>query len=161
MVQIEHERKSAGARQAPVGGFQAEHAAERGGHADRSVGVGCQRDRTEAGGDAGRRPARRSAGDPRYIVRIARGAVVRVFGGESVGVFVHRLRAEQNRAVLRHASDQHRILSCGRQITVDDRAGTRAQTCNIEKAFDAVRHARERAGIAAIRDRRVYGVCFG
>ena len=61
------ERRSEGeqpvARDAAVGRLEADHAAERARLADRSAGVGAERDRRQAGGHRHRRAAARSAGD--------------------------------------------------------------------------------------------------
>jgi hypothetical protein len=97
VVQALDEREDALARQAAIGGLQAEDAAQAGGNADRAVGVRAQGQGNEPRRHGRRRTARRAPGDPARIVWIAHRAVVGVLGDEAVGELVHVQRAHQDR----------------------------------------------------------------
>ena len=62
LVERRGERHQAVARHPPVGGLQADDAAQRGGLADRAAGVGAERQRREAGGDRGALPPQEPPG---------------------------------------------------------------------------------------------------
>ena len=96
VVERGDKRKAAGPRQPPVGRLQPEDPAQGRRHADRSVGIRAQRDRHQAAGDRSRRPARRTSGNVRRVVRVARRTVVGVLGGEAVGVLVHVERSHED-----------------------------------------------------------------
>ena len=72
LIERGSERDQAVARHAAVGRLQTEHAAERRRLADRSAGLGAERERHHAGGDRDGRSAARSAGNPIVIPRVAR-----------------------------------------------------------------------------------------
>ena len=78
------------AADAPVGGQQADDAAEGCGLADGAAGVGAERGRAEAGGDRGCASAGRASGHAVERARVADGAVggvlVRAAHGELVAV---------------------------------------------------------------------------
>ena len=97
------------AAQPAVGRLEAEHAAQRGRHPDRAVGVGAERERHQAAGDRRARAAGRAAGHAVEIVRIARGAVMDVLAGEVVGVFAHVERADEDGAGGFEPLDQGRV----------------------------------------------------
>ena len=68
MVQTRSEKPQARPAQTAVGRLQAEHAAQRRGNPDRTVGVRAEAQRHQRGGHRGCRPARRAAGDAQPIV---------------------------------------------------------------------------------------------
>ena len=106
MVEARDERKAAGARQSAEGRLQAEHAAERRRHTDRTVGVGAERDRHQPPATAPPDPPDEPPVMRADVVRIARWAVVAVLAGEVVGVLTHVQRADQHRAGGLQAADQ-------------------------------------------------------
>ncbi len=89
MIQTGDKRMAAGAGEAAESGFQAKDPAQRRGDADRAVGVAAEAEMDQPGGHRCGRTAGGSAGDPRQIVRVARRAIVAVFGGEAIGVGIH------------------------------------------------------------------------
>ena len=113
MIEAEDERKRARARQPAIGRFQPENPAERRRHPDRAIGVRAERQRNQRAADRAAGAARRAAGHPRHIMRIARGSVVDVFAGEVVGVFAHVERADQHGAGGFQPFDQRRIARGG------------------------------------------------
>ena len=151
MIEARNKRKRFRAREAAVGRLEAENSAERGRHADRAVGVGAQRDRREPARDRAARAARRAAAHVREIVRISRGAVVRVLAGEIVGVFAHVERADEDRAGRFETRDERRVRACGRALAVDLRSRARRQARDVEEVLDRERRARERAELFAAR----------
>ena len=142
-------QKCAGARDPAVGRLQSEDAAERRGHADRSVGVRPQRQRHQARGHRGRRSTGRSARDPLRIVRIARGSVVRVLGGEAVGVLVHVERADGNRARMLQALHHGGVARRRRALGVNLRPGQGGDARDVEQILHGERDAAQRSGIFA------------
>ena len=92
----------AGAGEPAVGGLQAEDAAQAGRHADRAVGVAAERERHQPARDRGAAAARGAAGRAGEIVRVVARAVMRVLGGEAVGVLVHVEGADADRAGRAH-----------------------------------------------------------
>ena len=141
--------------QASVGRLQSEQTAQRGRHANRAVGIGAERKWHQAAGDGGGRSARRTAGHPGEVVRIARRTVVHILAGEVVGVFAHVERADQNGAGGLKTLDQCRIASGRRKIAVYFRAGHRRQTGNVEQVLHRKRHAGKRRQRFAARPRVV------
>ena len=113
MVEACDKGKRAGARQPAIGRLQTKDAAERRRHPDRAVGVRPQRQRHQIAADRAAGTARRAAGHPRHIMRIAGRAVVHILAGEVVGVFAHVERADQNRAGRLHALDQGGVARRG------------------------------------------------
>ncbi len=116
MIQTGDKRMAARARQAPESGFQAKDPAQRRGDTDRAVGVAAEAEMNQPGRHRRGRTAGRTAGDPRQIVRVARRAIVAVFGGEAVGVGVHiEHPAEQGAGAVQLA---HRPAVAGRRRSV-------------------------------------------
>ena len=110
MIRAGDKRMGAVPRQAAKGRLEAEHPAQRGGHANRSVGVASRGKMRQSGGDGGGRSAGGAASGALRIVRIARGAVMAVLGGEAVGVSIHVQHAAEQRASV--AQLLHRRASC-------------------------------------------------
>lgn len=144
VVQAADKRKRPRARQAAIGGFQAEDAAQRGRHADGSVGVRPQGQRHQPARHGGRAAARGPACDAAGVVRVAARAVMRVFGGEAVGVFVHVQGTDQDRAGVPHPRDQSSVLRGGRIGGVDATACQGHFISDVEQVFDGVGHACQR-----------------
>ncbi len=82
-----------------------------------------KRQRHQAAGDGGTAAAGRAAGRPLQVVRVVAGAVMRVLGGEAVGVFVHVERTDAHRTGGAHPPDQERIGAGGWLVALDLRAG--------------------------------------
>ena len=150
MIQIVHEGKRAGARQAAERRLQAEDAAVRRRHADRSIGVRAEADRHQPCRDRRRRAARRTAGDARSVMRIASGAVVRILGSEAVGELIHRLAADQDRAGPLQATHSTASVAAGGVVREDLRTGERDHAFHIEQILHAHRHAGQRAGVLTV-----------
>ena len=72
------------------------------------------------------------------------GAVVRVLGGEAVGVLVHVERADQHRAGRLEAAHEQRVALRGRGVALDLRAGQRRQAGDVEQVLDREGHAGQR-----------------
>ena len=101
------------------------------------------RARAAPGGDRGR-PSRPTSRPRRaWVVRIAGRAVVRVLGGEAVGVLVHVERADEHRARGAHARDEDGIARRGGAARS---ARTRpASSCPRRRTDPSPRTARRRA----------------
>ena len=84
------------ARDAAVGGLHPDHAAERGGLADRATGVGAEAERGEAGRHGRRRAAAAAAGDLAGVARVARRPEGRVLRRAAHGELVHVRLAERD-----------------------------------------------------------------
>ncbi len=123
MIEADHERKAARARQPAIGRLQPEDAAERRRHPDRTVGVGAERQRHQPAADRRARAAGRTAGHAGHVMRIARGAVMHILAGEVVGVFAHVERADQDGAGGFQLFDQRRVMLRRRQVAIDLRSG--------------------------------------
>ena len=135
--------------------LQPEDAAERRRHADRSTRVGAQGQRHQAGRHRGARSARGAARRARQVVRIARGPVVRVLGGEAVRVLVHVQGTDEHGAGTPQRG-HHRGITLGRRVVaIDLRAGEGNQVGDIEKILDSKGRAGERTRIAARGDVRI------
>ncbi len=144
------EGKRACPRQTAIGRLQPENAAERGGHADRAVGVGAERERNQPAGDRAAGAAGGAAGHAQRIVRIARWTVVHILAGEVVGVFAHVERADQNGAGRLQPLDQRGVARGRRMLAIDLRAGQRRQAGNVEQVLDRERNARQRAEVCRL-----------
>ena len=144
MIEARRERKSAGAAEPAIGRLEPEQAAERGGHADRAVGVGAERERHQSAGYGGCRPARRSAGHAVKIMRIARRTVVNILAGEIIGVFAHVQRADQDGAGAFQPLDQRCVAGRWSRVAVDLRARKRRHAGDVEQIFHRERHAGQR-----------------
>ena len=155
MIEAEDERKRPCARQPAVGRLQSEDSAERRRHPDRAVGVGPQRQRHQAAADGAAGAARRAAGHPRHVMRIARRTVMHILAGEVVGVFAHIERADQHRAGRLHALDQGGVARRRLEVAIDLRSGAGRQPLHVEQVLHRERHAGERAGIFPGRDRGI------
>ena len=150
MIETGAERKSAGAAKPSVGRLEAEQAAQRRRHPDRTVGVGAERERHESAADRCRRSARRSSRHAAAIVRIVSRPIVRVLAGEVVGIFAHVERADENGARLFQPLDQCRIARSRRRIAIDLRAGKRRQAGDVEQVLHRERHpSKSRQRLAA------------
>ena len=144
MIEIVDERKTARAGETAIGRLQAENAAQRRRHADRTVGVGAERQRHQTAADRAARAAGRTAGHAGDVVRIARRAVMDVLAGEVVGVFAHVERADQHRAGFLQAHDQFGVAFGRRMSAVDLGAGDGRDAFNVEQVLDRERHTGER-----------------
>ena len=91
-------RHHAVARHAPIGRLEAGHAAQRGRHAHRAAGVGPERPEDHARRDCAARSARRTAGGPLGVPRIAAVSVVLVVAGAAGRELDHVEGAEIERA---------------------------------------------------------------
>ena len=147
-IEARREQPHAGAAQAADGRPEAEDAAERRRHPDRAVGVGAERERDQARGDRRRRAARRSARDPRRIVRIAGRAIMRVLGREAERVLIHVEGADEDCAGRGQPPHERRILGRRRPVAVDVRAGDGGQASDVVEVLDRERDAGQRAGVA-------------
>ncbi len=85
-----------------VGGLHADHAAQRGGLADRTTGVRAEGDRSEPGGHGGGRAAGGAPGHPRRIPWVAGRPERRVLGRGTHGELVQVGLADGHRAGRRH-----------------------------------------------------------
>src|SRR5258705_333428 len=79
--------------------------------------------------------ARRAAGHPRQIMRIARRSVVHILAGEVVGVFAHIERADQDRAGNFHALDQGGVARGRLEIAIDLRSGSGREPPHVEQVL--------------------------
>ena len=143
MIQREHERKGARARQPAVGRLQPEQSAERRRHADGAVGVGAERERHEIARDRAAGAARRAASHARHVVRIARRTIVHVLAGEVVGVLAHVQCTDENGSRSLQPLDQHGVTCRGLEFAVDLRSCARRQTLDVEQVLDCERNAGE------------------
>ena len=155
MIEARDEGKAARARQPAISWLEAENAAERGRHPDRTVGVGAERQWHHAAGDCAAAAARRAAGHARRVMRITRGTVVHVLAGEIVSVFAHVERANEHRAGRFQPLDQRRVPFRRRIGAVDLGAGNGGQTGNIEQVLHRERYAGKRADFLFLRRRSV------
>ena len=89
LVERRGEGDEAVAADPAVGRLQADHAAQRGGLADRAAGVGAEGERRHARGHRGRGAARGAAGDARRVPGVARRPVGAVLGGRAHRELVH------------------------------------------------------------------------
>ncbi len=144
MIQAGDKRMGAVPRQAAKGRLEAEHPAQRGGHANRSVGVASQGKMRQSGGDGGGRSAGGAASGALRIVRIARGAVMAVLGGEAVGVSIHVQHAAEQRASVAQLLHRPGVVRGGRAVAEQAGARQRRMACHVEQIFYRIRHAGER-----------------
>ena len=161
MIEAEDERKRPRARQPAIGRLQSKNSAKRRRHPDRAVGVRAQRHRHQAAADRAAGAARRAAGHPRHVMRIARRAVMHILAGEVVGVFAHVERADQHGAGRLHALDQGGVARRRLEVAVDLRSGAGRKPLHVEQVLHRERHAGERAGIFPGRDRGIDRARFG
>ena len=152
MIETRHERKRTRARQPAVGRLQPKNAAERRRHPDRAVGVGSERQRHQPAADRGAGAARRAAGHPRHVVRVARRSVMHVLARKIIGVFAHVERADQHRAGRFHPLDQGGVARRWRKVPIDLRSGAGGEPLHVEQILDGEGHAGQRARILAGRD---------
>ena len=144
MIKAVHEGKGAGSGQAPVGGFQAEYPAQRCRHSNRPAGVRAQGYRHHSCAHRCRRTAGRAAGATRVIVRIARGAIVRIFRHEPVSQFFHVERADQHRPGTLHARDDGGVRGSRRIGCVHPGTCQRHHAFDVKQVFHGIGHARQR-----------------
>ncbi len=97
LVERGREGHEAVAAHPPVGGLEADHAAEGRGLADRATGVRAEGERDHAGRHRRRRPAGRPAGDAGEVPRVLRLLVGAVLGGRAHRELVHVGLAEDDR----------------------------------------------------------------
>ena len=136
------------ARHHAVGGFQARQAAQRGGLADRTAGIGRSRGRCEPRGHCGRRAPRRTAGNAADVPRVLHRPVVGGLVRRAHGELVHVGLAEDHRAGGIAAFDHRRVV--GRDEVVEHpRAAGGAPALGAENVFLRQRDAGQRAGLAA------------
>jgi hypothetical protein len=114
----------------------------------RAHSLAADRNRNHAGGDCGRRTARRAAGGVLQVPRVPRR------GWITIGELGSRSLAENNRPGAAKASNDCRVL--GRK-TMSELACSRArrQATNVEDVLDTDRHAEEAAGDSAVLARLV------
>ena len=140
------------ARDRAVGGLHPDDAAERGGLADRSAGVGAERAGREPARDDGGRPAGGAAGDARTVPGIADVAVGRVLVRRAHRELVHVGLAEDAGTGGEEPLDGGRGV--GRHIALEDpRAGGRGQALDAEDVLDRDRHAGKITAFGLLRRR--------
>ncbi|SLX04420.1 Uncharacterised protein [Klebsiella pneumoniae] len=144
MIQTGDKRMAAGAGEATEGGFQAKDPAQRRGDANRAVGVAAEAEMDQSGRHRRGRTAGRSAGDPRQIVRVARRAIVAVFGGEAVGVGVHIEHPAEQGAGAVQLAHRPAIAGCRRPVAQQFGAGEGGVPGDIKQIFHRVRNACQR-----------------
>ena len=110
LIETRRECHHAIPRDAAIRGLEPRHAAERGGLANRSSGIGAGGAGYEPGADRGRRPPGRPAGRPARIPGVARGAKPTGLVGRSHREFIHVGLAETYGAGGGQLADDRRIV---------------------------------------------------
>ena len=103
---------------APEGGFEADDAAEGGRDADGAPSIRADTAAAQTGGNRCRRTSAGTAGNAGKIPRIARGAEVRIVGGDAVGEFVEVGLAEDDDPSFFELGDQGGIV-LGNEVLQD------------------------------------------
>ena len=155
VIEGRRQRKYAGARDAPECRLEAKDPAERGRHPDRAVGVRAEGKRHEPGGDGGGRASRRASRDSRRVVRIARRSMMRVLGGEAVGVLVHVGDADQDGPGAAQRGHRRSVARGRGALGLDLGSRHRRDAGDVEQILGRERHAGERPGVCACSDPRV------
>ena len=145
MIERRTERDQAVPRDAAVGRLQADHAAHRGRLANRSAGVGPERQRRDARRDGGRRSAARAAGNaierPRVVHGTERRVLVRRAHRELVAVGL----ADDDRA-RRVEPRETTVASYGGDVGLEHaRRGGGADPSRAQVVLERDRHADQRA----------------
>ena len=145
---LERERDEAVAADPAVGGLHPDHAAQRGGLADRATRVGAEREGREARGHGRRAAPARAARHPGEVAGVAGGAERRVLGGRAHGELVEVRLADGHRAGGGEALHDGGVV--GREPAVEDlrRAGG-GDAPGAEVVLEGDRHPGERPGVVA------------
>ena len=132
-----------------VGGLEPHHAAKRSRIPHRAAVIRAQRAQAQARGQARRRPATGSPGNPLRVPGVARGAVERVDGRTPVGPLVHVGLAQDHRPRLpqpRH----HRGVEIGNAVLQHLGARGGADAARRDVVLDGQRNAVERPAVLAL-----------
>ena len=131
--------EDAGARDRAVGRLEAVDAAVGRRAHDRARGLRAERPRHHAGGDRGGGAARRGAGGPREVVRVARaaGLVHAELGGHGL--------AEHRAAGAARVEDDARVVAGREAAPTSSLPIVGRQVARVEDVLDAERHAVQRS----------------
>ena len=154
VVERRAQRLDAGKADASEGGLQPDDAAHGRRAADRAAGIGSRRERDDARGDGRARPTARPARHPAGVVRVAARAVPGVVRGRAPGQLVRAQLPDANGARAREQRD-HFGVSVGDVVSIDGTAVGGAGAAGVDQVLPPDRHAGQRAGIIAARDRIV------
>ena len=149
LIERRGERQQPVARDAAVGRLQPDDAAQRRRLADRSAGVGAERERRHAGGDGHRRSAARSAGNAIGRPRIPRRAERRVLGRRSHRELVAVGLADDDGAGRLEPRDDGGVERRHERLE-DPRRGGRPDAARAEVVLERDRHAGQRTIAPAI-----------
>lgn len=126
---------------------KAEEAAESGGQADGTAGVGAEGERNDAGGDGGGGTTAGAAGGAAGKVRVFAIAVVWVFAGDAVGEFVEvGFAGEDGAGGVEGLDDCGVARRCGTDFGEEGGAGEGGMAGDVEEIFEEIRNAAERGG---------------
>ncbi len=109
VVQVPAQGEHSAQADSPPRRLEPDHAAQRGGYADRAAGVGAQRSQAEPGSQRRARAARRASRHALCVPGVAAGAVVRVDVGHPQSDLVHVEFAEQDRPGVEQALHAGRV----------------------------------------------------
>lgn len=146
------------ARDAAVGGFDADATAEGGGLPDGAAGVGAEGGDAFVGGDGGGAAAGGATGDAGGIPGVAGGEEGGVFGGTAHGELVHVKSAEENGAGLAEALDDGGVVG-GAELAEDLGAAVERMSPVAEHVFEGDGHAEE--GLLGVGGARRQGAVGG
>ncbi|MPM54238.1 hypothetical protein SDC9_101013 [bioreactor metagenome] len=159
LVERRGHRDHAVAGDAAIGGLDADRSGDRGRLADRTAGIGADRQRSLEGRQARRRTAARATRDPLQIPRIAGRTVGGGLGRGTHRKLVQIRLAEDHQAGGKQPVDDRGVVRRNPALQ-NARAGRRGQPLIAEEVFDPDRHSCQGAQLLAGRDPGVHRACL-
>jgi len=159
LVERRGHRDHAVAGDAAIGGLDADRSGDRGRLADRTAGIGADRQRSLEGRQARRRTAARATRDPLQIPRIAGRTVGGGLGRGTHRELVQIRLAEDHQAGGKQPVDDRGVVRRNPALQ-NARAGRRGQPLIAEEVFDPDRHSCQGAQLLAGRDPGVHRACL-